>query len=172
MSIPGSARRSELRRPAPGKVVGNKREQNEHDALTADWQAARVRTGALVREMRVLSRRHAVLAREFEHRLVNSVRWIASLLLLQSRAAATPEAAAHLATVAHRVAVFGRVHRRPPVVDRWASGGAGRHLHAALPCIPERLFISPGEEAGEDPGSRASPTSRFPTSPEHPEKET
>jgi hypothetical protein len=161
MGIPGSARKAKLPPPSPGAIVRNKRKRKERDALTAECRAARARTGALVREIRVLSRRQAVWAREFQDRLVNTVGWIASLLVWQSRAVAAPEAAAHLATVARRVAEFGHVHRPQPLVDGGAAGEASAHSRDVLPYVSERLPISPGKAAG----------SSFPISPEQPENE-
>ena len=86
------------------------------DALAAELQASLAREKALLREKSELSQRQALLAQEFEHRLVNSLQLIASLLSLQSRSA-TPEAAAQLTIAARRVAAFGRVHRRLHLLD-------------------------------------------------------
>jgi two-component sensor histidine kinase len=61
-----------------------------------------------------------MLAQEFEHRLVNSLQIIVSLLSLQSRSA-TPEAAAQLRVAANRVASFGRVHRGLHLLDHQES---------------------------------------------------
>jgi two-component sensor histidine kinase len=68
-----------------------------------------------------LLQRHKMLAQEFEHRFQNSLQVIVSLLSLQSRAAATVEAAAQLNIAAERVAAFGRVHRRLHLLDHQKS---------------------------------------------------
>jgi len=87
-------------------------EQRLVNMLTAELLAARAREAALLREKSDLSRRQVMLAQEFEHRHLNGLQLIASLLSLQSRAATTPEAAAQLAIAARRVTGLGRVHRQ------------------------------------------------------------
>jgi two-component sensor histidine kinase len=58
-----------------------------------------------------------MLAQEFEHRLINGLQLIVSLLSLQSRAATTPEAAAQLTIASRRVSALGRVHHRLHLLD-------------------------------------------------------
>ncbi|MDI1283396.1 MAG: sensor histidine kinase [Reyranella sp.] len=55
--------------------------------------------------------RAEILAAEIDHRAMNSLQLVASLLHLQSRAAPTPEAAQQLAIAANRVMAVARVHR-------------------------------------------------------------
>jgi two-component sensor histidine kinase len=85
--------------------------------LSAELQAARIREAALLRDMADLAQRQAMLAQEFEHRLINGLQLISSLLSLQSRAAASPDAAAQLNIAAQRVSALGRVHRRLHLLD-------------------------------------------------------
>ena len=54
----------------------------------------------------------ALLSSEAEHRLLNDLQIIGSLLSLQSRATANAEAASQLAAAADRIAMIGRIHRR------------------------------------------------------------
>jgi two-component sensor histidine kinase len=91
-------------------------QQTRHDALTSELQAARAREDAWLREKSDLLQRQDVLVQEFEHRLLNSLQIIGSLLSLQSRTA-SPEAAAQLTVAARRVASFGRVHSRLHLLD-------------------------------------------------------
>ena len=84
-------------------------EQREQEELTADFRAALSREAALLREKSELMQRQDLLTLEFEHRLLNSLQIIVSLLSLQSRTA-SPEAAAQLTAAAHRISSFGRVH--------------------------------------------------------------
>jgi two-component system, sensor histidine kinase PdtaS len=92
-------------------------EQAHVDALTAELHASHAREETLMREMRALSQRQDMLAQEFEHRLVNGLQLIASLLSLQSRNASTPEASDQLTVAARRVAALGRVHHRLHLLD-------------------------------------------------------
>jgi two-component sensor histidine kinase len=66
-------------------------------------------------ELRLLARRAAVraltLAGEVDHRVMNSLQFVASLLSMQSRAVHTTEAADQLRIAASRVAAVARVHR-------------------------------------------------------------
>ena len=71
----------------------------------------------LLQEKHELSQRQVMLAQEFEHRLINGLQLIVSLLSLQSRTATTPEAADQLTIAARRVAALGRVHRRLHLLD-------------------------------------------------------
>jgi two-component system, sensor histidine kinase PdtaS len=98
----------------------NTDEQTEYAALIAELQAARAREDTLLREKFDLLQRQDMLAQEFEHRLVNSLQVICTLLSLQSRTA-SPEAAAQLTVAANRVASFGRVHRGLHLLDHEES---------------------------------------------------
>jgi two-component sensor histidine kinase len=71
----------------------------------------------LRQETHELAQRQAMLTLEFEHRLVNGLQLISSLLSIQSRNATTAEASAQLTTAASRVAALGRVHHRLHLLD-------------------------------------------------------
>ena len=62
-------------------------EQTIFDGLIAELNAARAREATLLLEKADLLQRQNLLAQEFEHRLVNSLQIIGSLLSLQSRTA-------------------------------------------------------------------------------------
>jgi two-component sensor histidine kinase len=91
--------------------------QKENTALAAELQAALAREQVLRREKHELSQRQGMLTQEFEHRLINGLQLIVSLLSMQSRTATTPEAADQLTIAARRVASLGRVHRRLHLLD-------------------------------------------------------
>ena len=66
-------------------------------------------------EVRLASRRAeaqaVIMAGENDHRTMNSLQFVASLLNLQSRAVHTTEAAGQLTAAANRVSAVARVHR-------------------------------------------------------------
>jgi two-component sensor histidine kinase len=99
-------------------------QQTQIDELTTELQTSHAREEALLgeklellREKLELQQRQVILAQEFEHRLVNGLQVIVSLLSMQSRAASTDEAAEQLAAAADRVAALGRVHHRLHLLD-------------------------------------------------------
>jgi two-component sensor histidine kinase len=71
----------------------------------------------LLQQKDALLEQKIMLAREFDHRLLNSMQLISSLLSLQSRTTKNAEAAAQLSIAGNRVASLGRVHRRLHVLD-------------------------------------------------------
>jgi two-component sensor histidine kinase len=75
------------------------------------------REEALLRQKDDVIEQQETLRRESDHRLLNGLQMIASLLSLQCRAAANAEAAGQLAVAAHRVATIERVHRRLHQLD-------------------------------------------------------
>ena len=104
---------STQRAVAAKKARGSKRPST----TLAELKAALAREGELRREKRELLQHQVLLAQEFEHRLVNGLQLIASLLSLQSQTAATPEATGQLIVAARRVAALGRVHHRLHLLD-------------------------------------------------------
>jgi two-component system, sensor histidine kinase PdtaS len=117
------------------------REPHEHiQALTAELQAARTRTNELVQERADLLQRQNLLTQEFEHRLVNSLQLIVSLLSLRSRAATTAESAAQLTIAAARVAALGRVHRRLHLLDHQKSVEFKQYLQDLCDDLSGLLF--------------------------------
>src|SRR6185436_12098132 len=91
--------------------------QKQHDELKDALRASRAREQVLLQERHELSQRQVLLAQEFEHRLINGLQIIVSLLSMQSRTATTPEAADQLMIAARRVSSLGRVHRRLHLID-------------------------------------------------------
>jgi len=98
-------------------TLGETRAPKHRDALRAELAAAHAREEVLLREMRTLKQRQDMMAQEFEHRLINGLQLVVSLLTLQSRIAPTPEASMQLVVAARRVAALGRVHHRLHALD-------------------------------------------------------
>jgi two-component sensor histidine kinase len=90
-----------------------KTEAKLHEAL--------VRENALLASKDELIRQKDILSTEFEHRFLNGMQMITSLLVLQSRAAKNAEAAAQLAIAANRVATLVRIHRHLHTLDNVES---------------------------------------------------
>ncbi len=93
-------------------VASYERELTRHRLTENRLREALVREEALLRQKDELIQQQELLSKEADHRLLNGLQMIVSLLSLQSRASAHPEAAAQLAVAANRVATIERVHRR------------------------------------------------------------
>lgn len=96
-------------------------ELEKHKATEAELRRSVLREGMLLRQKEELIQQQSVLSRESEHRLLNGLQLITSLLSLQSRAAQNAEAAALLAIASNRVAAIGRVHRHLHTLDHVES---------------------------------------------------
>lgn len=66
---------------------------------------------ARVAELVLERDRTAMLGREIDHRVMNSLQFVSGLLSLQSKTAGSPETSAQLDAAANRVAMVARVHR-------------------------------------------------------------
>jgi two-component sensor histidine kinase len=80
-------------------------EEDRLRKIIAQAEAMLVEKDEIIREQKVLSE-------ESDHRLLNGLQLIMSLLSLQSRATQNAEAAAELTIAANRIATIGRIHRR------------------------------------------------------------
>jgi two-component sensor histidine kinase len=136
MSELGSTNTAGFQYAPPGSFVRN---LARNDELAVKLQAALVREQILLREKAELAKHHDLLAREFDHRFLNSLQVIASLLSLQTRTA-TPEAAVHLTAAARRVAAFGRVHHRLHLLDHQDHVEFRRYLEYLCEDISSLLF--------------------------------
>src|SRR5579863_5058581 len=72
---------------------------------------------SLLRQKDETIQNQALLSNESNHRFLNDLQMIVSLLSLQSRAAANTEAATQLAAAADRIVMIGRMHRRLHSLD-------------------------------------------------------
>jgi len=125
--------------PWRSAVAPNARKEVLQEALIAELRSARAREEAWLREKSELLRRQDTLAEEFEHRLVNSLQIIVSLLSLQSRRAG-PEAAAQLTLAAKRVASLGRVHHRLHLLDHQEGVEFKGYLSGLCQDLSDLLF--------------------------------
>jgi two-component sensor histidine kinase len=100
----------------PSQKIRRESREPTRTMQSAEFQAPLAREQALRQENEDLSRRFKAQAEEFDHRLLNGVQMIASLLSAQSRAA-SPEAAAQLMVAVNRIVAFGRVHRQLHLLD-------------------------------------------------------
>jgi two-component sensor histidine kinase len=133
------ARDSALVSPWRSAVAPNARKEVLQEALIAELRSAHAREAAWLGEKSELLRRQDMLTEEFEHRLVNSLQIIVSLLSLQSRSAG-PEAAAQLTIAAKRVASFGRVHHRLHLLDHQEGVEFKGYLSGLCQDLSDLLF--------------------------------
>jgi two-component sensor histidine kinase len=109
--------------------------RRERDAAEAEVRAARDRYKALAHE-------RALLLREVNHRVSNSLQLIASLLQLQSRAS-TPEVKEALVEAHNRVLAVAKVHRSLYTSDNVQSVALHRYLEA----LTNDIQSAAGEDA-------------------------
>ncbi len=81
-----------------------------------------------VREKDALIEQLKVLAKESDHRLMNGLQLVSSIISMQSRASTNAEAAAQLAAAADRVAMIVRLHRRLHCQDGEQTTAFKRYL--------------------------------------------
>jgi len=93
-------------------VASYERELTAHRCTEGWLRAALVREGALLRQRDELIRNQELASEESDHRLLNDLQIIVSVLSLQGRASKNSEVAAQLAAAADRIATIGRMHRR------------------------------------------------------------
>ena len=101
----------------PRTAASYERELTKHRSTEIRLREALAREEALLRQKDDLIQQQEVLNKEADHRLLNGLQMIVSLLSLQSRASANAEAASQLAAAANRVAMIERVHRRLHYLD-------------------------------------------------------
>ena len=99
------------------------------DPCTIDaLRAALARESHLLQEKEILLQEQEVLRAECDHRLLNGLQMVVSLLTLQSRSATTPDVAMQLSAAAGRVATVERVHRRLHFHDGTKTVGLKKYL--------------------------------------------
>ena len=104
------------------------RELTSHRRVESGLRQALARDEALLHQKDDLIEQQAVLSQESDHRLLNGLQMIVSLLSLQSRASTNAEVASQLATASDRVATIGRIHRRLHSLDGVGSFALKQYL--------------------------------------------
>lgn len=89
--------------------------------VEAELSRALAREHLLVEQKDELIRHKDLMSRESDHRLMNGLQMVASLLSIQSRATENAEAASLLVTASNRVAAIGRVNRHLHALDQVES---------------------------------------------------
>jgi two-component sensor histidine kinase len=89
--------------------------------IEAQLREALAREEVLLQEKDELIQRNDLMSRESDHRLMNGLQMVSSLLSLQSRETPNAKAADQLKTAANRVATIGRVHKRLHALDQVGS---------------------------------------------------
>ena len=103
---------------APGVIFRNPAqrlsaaEPTNYRLVEIQLRKALAKSEALLLEKDELIHRQELLKEESDHRLLNDLQMTISLLSMQSRRSANPEAAAQLAAAANRVSMIARMHRR------------------------------------------------------------
>jgi two-component sensor histidine kinase len=98
-------------RPQYRSAASYERELAEHRRAETQMRETLALNEGLLREKDEVIRNQQLTSSESDHRLLNDLQMIVSLLSLQSRASASAETAFQLAVVADRVAMIGRIHR-------------------------------------------------------------
>ena len=101
-----------LESPERRTVASYKRRLTAYRNTEIRLRKALARDAALLRQQGELIQNQTLLSKESDHRLLNDLQVIVSLLSLQSRASANAEVASQLAAAANRIATIGRMHRR------------------------------------------------------------
>jgi two-component system, sensor histidine kinase PdtaS len=109
---------------------------------------ALAREEALLQQKDELIQQKELMSRESDHRLLNGLQMIVSLLSLQSRASTNTEAAAQLAAAANRVAMIERVHRRLHYLDGVQTVAFKQYLEGL--CADFSTMLSSGEHPEHD----------------------
>jgi len=147
MGVSDSAQQAENRHPQPSGASRKSHGRGPHATMTAALQAALAREEALLLEKGALLRRQEALAQEFEHRLSNSLQLVSSLLTLQCRTAATPEAAEQLSVAARRVGAVGRVHCRLHLLDNQERVEFRQYLQGLCEDLADLLLHEPSSRS-------------------------
>lgn len=103
-------------------------EQHQGICPVTELREALAREAALLRERDRVIETQKTLSREADHRFLNNLQMVSSLMSVQGRRAANPEAGEALTLAAERVATIGRIHRHLHSQDGVESVAFNRFL--------------------------------------------
>ena len=126
------------------------REQVEHRLTEGRLQAAPAREDILLRQRAEMIAEHELVGREADHRILNDLQMISSLLSLQSRRSGNAEAAAQLSGAANRVATIKRVHQRLHGLDGLKTVAFRQYLEDVCHDIAQMMFHENDDGRGID----------------------
>ena len=112
----------------------------------SDLREALAREEELLRRQEKRLEEQKLLSKESDHRLLNGLQMIMSLLMLQSRKVPNAEISSQLAVAATRVAAIERVHRRLHCLDGVRSVAFRQYLDEL--CRDFSSMLSPEEHPG------------------------
>jgi two-component sensor histidine kinase len=98
-------------------IASYERQLARHRSTETRLRRALAQKESLLRQKDLVIQQQVILGKESDHRLLNGMQMISSLLSLQSRASANAVVASQLAVAANRVATIARVHRDLHNVD-------------------------------------------------------
>jgi two-component sensor histidine kinase len=98
-------------------VASYERELLRHRRTERELRKVLAQEEALLCQKNQLIQQQTVLSQESDHRLLNGIQMIVSLLSLQGRASKNAEVASQLAAAGDRIATIGRIHRRLHSLD-------------------------------------------------------
>jgi len=116
------------------------------DAASVQLEASLARETAQRQEIEDLVRYQSAQVEEFDHRLLNGIQMIVSLLSAQSRTASA-EAAAQLTIAVNRILAFGHVHRRLHLLDRQETVELKQYLEALCEDLSGLLSLGMSADA-------------------------
>jgi two-component sensor histidine kinase len=102
-------------------IERGQKELERLNRVEAKLRDALAREQVLLDQKDELIRHKDLMSRESDHRLMNGLQMVSSLLSLQSRQAQTAKAAEQLKIAANRVATIGSVHKRLHALDHVTS---------------------------------------------------
>ena len=138
-------------------------ELERHRATESELRESVLRERDLLRQKDELIQQKDILSKESEHRLLNGLQLITSLLTVQSRGSKNPEVAAQLIIAANRVATLGRIHRHLHMLDKLESVEFKKYLEKLCHDLADMgpMNFRSDRSALREPSSRFLPLQPF-----------